>query len=214
MYHTTTKDYRGRARSPHSRNSPSTDDKNLEGCFPGPSASPQICKTPRTGKAGRLFCITGARNRSQSREHHGHSVLETYFQKLSEKAISPHQATPGSVGYDLFTPVDFLIQPNEQKTVFIDLAVMPPEGYYAQLMSKSGLMVLYKLEVSRGVIDPDFTGNIGVVLKNNSDKLIECLVGEQIAQLLFIKVATPILVQVTSLVKTERGEYGFRVHTN
>ena len=188
--------------------------KILRDVFQDPQLAHKYAKHLEQESAGRLFCITGARDRSQSREHHGHSVLETYFQKLSEKAISPHQATPGSVGYDLFTPVDFLIQPNEQKTVFIDLAVMPPEGYYAQLMSKSGLMVLYKLEVSRGVIDPDFTGNIGVVLKNNSDKLIECLVGEQIAQLLFIKVATPILVQVTSLVKTERGEYGFRVHTN
>ena len=87
-------------------------------------------------------------------------------------------------------------------------------GYYAQLMSKSGLMVLYELEVKAGVIDPDFTGNIGVVLKNNSDQPIECLAGEQIAQLLFIKVATPTLVQVTSLAKTERGEYGFGAHTN
>ena len=84
---------------------------------------------------------------------------------------------------------------------------MPPEGYYAQLMSKSGLTVLYELEVKAGVIDPDFTSNVGVVLKNNSDQLIECLAGKQIAQLLFIKVATPTLIQVTSLAKTERGEY-------
>ena len=118
------------------------------------------------------------------------------------------------MGYDLFTPIDFQIQPKEQKTVFIDLAIAPPEGYYAQLMSKSGLTVLYELEVKAGVIDPDFTGNIGVVLKNNSDQPIECLVGEQIAQLLFIKVATPTLIQVTSLAKTERGEYGFGAHTN
>ena len=136
------------------------------------------------------------------------------FPEVVREAISPHQATPGSVGYDLFTPVDFLIQPNEQKTVFINLAVTPPEGYYTQLMSKSGLMVLYVLKVKAGVIDPDFTGNIGVVLKNNSDQPIERVVGEQIAQLLFIKVATPILVQVTSLARTEPGEYGFGVHTN
>ena len=210
----TTKDYRGCARSPCSRNSPSTDDKNLEGCFPGPSTSPQICETPRQEGAGRLFCITGAQDHSQSRELHGHSVLETYFQKLSEKAISPHQATPGSVGYDLFTPIDFLIQPKEQRTVFVDLTVRPPEGYYAQFMSKSGLTVLYELEVKAGVIDLDFTGNIGVILKNNSDQLIGCVAGEQIAQLLFIRVATPTLVQVTSLAETEWGEYGFGVHTN
>ena len=132
---------------------------------------------------------------------------------MSEKAVSPHRATPGSVGYDLFTPINFQIQPKEQKTVFIDLAVVPPEGYYAQLMSKSGLTVLYELEVKAGVIDPDFTGNVGVVLKNNSDQLIECLAGEQIAQLLFTKVATPILIQVNSLAKTEWGEYGFGTHT-
>ena len=214
MYHMTTKDYQGHAQSPHSRNSPSADDKNLEGCFPGPSTSPQICETPRQEGAGRLFCITGAQDHSRSRELYRHSVLETYFQKLSEKAISPHQATPGSVGDDLFTPIDLLIQPKEQRTVFTDLAIVPPEGYYAQLMSKWGLTVLYELEVKAGVIDPDFTSNIGVVLKNNSDQLIEHLAGEQIAQLLFVKVATPILKQVTSLARTEHGEYGFGAHTN
>ena len=213
-YHTTTKDYRGGARSPFNRDSSSTDDENLEGRFPGPSTSPQIRKTPRQEGASRLYCITGTRDCSRSRELRGHSVLEAHFQKLSRKAISPHQATPGSVGYDLYTPVNLLIQPNKQKTVFLDLAVMPPEGYYVQLMSKSGLTVLYELEVKAGVIDPDFTGNIGVVLKNNSDQPIERLAGEQIAQLLFIKVATPTLVQVTSLAKTERGEYGFGAHSN
>ena len=133
-----TKDYRGHARSPYSRNPPSADDKNLEGRLSGPSTSPQICQTPGQEGTGRLYCITGARDRTQSRKLHRHPILETYFQKLSEKAISPHQATPGSVGYDLFTPIDFQIQPKEQKTVFIDLAIVPPEGYYAQLMSKSG----------------------------------------------------------------------------
>ena len=209
-----TKDYRGHARSPCSRNTSSTDDKNLEGCFPGPSSGPQICETPRQEGASRLFCITGTRDCFQSRECHRYSELKANFQKLSEKAISPHQATPGLVGYDLFTPIDFQIQPKEQKTVFIDLAIAPPEGYYAQLMSKSGLMVLYELEVKAGVIDPDFTGNIGVVLKNNSDQPVEHLVGEQIAQLLFIKVATPTLIQVTSLARTEQGEYGFGAHTD
>ena len=118
------------------------------------------------------------------------------------------------MGYDLFAPVDFQLQPKEQKTIFTDLAIVPPEGYYAQLMSKSGHTVLYELEVKAGVIDPDFTSNVGVVLKNNSDQLIERLAGEQIAQFLFIKVATPTLIQVTSLANTERGEYGFRAHTN
>ena len=64
-------------------------------------------------------------------------MLETFFQKLTEKAIAPHRATAGSVGYDLFTPIDFEIQSKEQKIFFTDLAVSVPEGHYAQLMSKS-----------------------------------------------------------------------------
>ena len=209
-----TEDYRGHARGPCSGNPPSADDKNLEGHLPRPSTGPQIRQAPGQEGTGRLLCITGAQDCARSRKLRQHPELETYFQRLSEKAISPHQATPGSVGYDLFTPINFQIQPKEQKTVFIDLVILPPEGYYAQLMSKSGLTVLYELEVKAGVIDPDFTGNVGVVLKNNSNQLIERLAGEQIAQLLFIKVATPILIQVNSLAKTERGEYGFGAHTN
>ena len=129
MYHTTTKDYRGCARSPCSRNPPGADDKNLEGRLSGPSSHPQVCETPRQEGAGRLFCITGTRDCSRSRECHRHSRLKASFQKLSQKAIGPQQATPGSVGYDLFTPIDFQIQPKEQKTVFTGLAITPPEGY-------------------------------------------------------------------------------------
>ena len=139
-------------------------------------------------------------------------MLKTFFQKLTTKVITPHCSTPGSVGYDLFTPINFTIQPQEQRTIFIDLAVTLPEGYYAQLMSKSGLTVLYELEVKAGVIDPDYTGNIGVVLKNNSRKPIERVIGEPIAQLLFIRVVTPIFVQVPSVTQTQRGKDGFGAH--
>ena len=109
-------------------------------------------------------------------------MLEASFQKLSDSAIAPRRATPGSVGYDLYTPTNFVLQPQEQRTILIDIAISLPEGCYAPLMSKSGLMTLYELEVKAGVIDRYYTGNIGVVLKNNSDKPIEQLIGEAIAQ--------------------------------
>ena len=89
--------------------------------------------------------------------------------------------------------------------IFIDLAITPSGGYYTQLMSKSGLAVLYELEVKAGVINPDYMGNIGVVLKNNSQSLFERVIGEPITQLLFVKVVTPKLVQVQNLTLTQRG---------
>ena len=79
-------------------------------------------------------------------------------------------------------------------------------------MSKSGLAVLYELEVKAGVIDPDYTGNIGVVIKNNSQSLFERAIGEPIAQILFVKVVTPKLVQVQNLTPTQCGGDGFGAH--
>ena len=100
-------------------------------------------------------------------------MLKTYFQKLTNKAITPRHSTPRAVPYDLFIPINFTLQPQEQRIIFIDIALTPSEGYYAQLMSKSGLTILYELEVKAGVIDPDYIGNIDVVLKNNSNKPVE-----------------------------------------
>ena len=47
-----------------SGNPPSADNKNLEGRFPGPSTGPQIRQTPGQEGTGRLYCITGARDRT------------------------------------------------------------------------------------------------------------------------------------------------------
>ena len=59
-----TKDYRGYARSPCSRNPPSADDKNFEGRLSGTLTGPQISQTPGQEGTGRLYCITGARDRT------------------------------------------------------------------------------------------------------------------------------------------------------
>ena len=208
-----TADYQGCTRGTFSGDTSSPDDQDPERRFPGSPDCTQICETLGQEGSGRYFCITGTRDNSKPREHRKYPVLETFFQKLSRKVISPRQATPGSVGYDIFTPIDFIIQPNQQKLIFTDLALAPPDGYYAQLMSKSGLMVTYELEVKAGVIDPNYIGNIGVVLKNHSNKVIERTKGEPIAQILFIKIATPSLVQVPTLTKTRRGKHGFRAYS-
>ena len=65
-----TEDHRERARSPCGRNPPSADDKNLEGHLSGPSTGPQICQASRQEGTGRLFCITGTRDRTRSGKLH------------------------------------------------------------------------------------------------------------------------------------------------
>ena len=134
-----------------------------EECLSRSPNSTQICKTLGEESSGRFFCVTGIQDSSRPREHGRHAVLKKFFQKLTEKQLLLIDSSQPNISIWSV----HIIELWEQKTIFIDLAVSPPEGYYTQLMSKSSLMVLYELEVKAGMIDPDFTGNLGVVLKNN-----------------------------------------------
>ena len=117
------------------------------------------------------------------------------------------------MGYDLFTPINFVLRPKEQSTIFVDIAVQIPDGYYGQVASKSGITALHEVTVRAGIIDPDYTRNIGVILKNDSRKPFERLVGQSIAQLLFVRVATTFLIVVDQLPTTQRGPDGFGAHS-
>ena len=77
-----TEDYLGHTRTTHSQNSSGTNDQNPEGCFPGPSDSAQIRETLGQESSGRFFCTTGTQDNIRSRQHRGHQVLTTFFQKL------------------------------------------------------------------------------------------------------------------------------------
>ena len=74
-----------------------------------------------------------------------------------------------SVGYDLFTPIDFRIKPKAWKVIFLDYALGIPEGDYGRIASKSSLALNYSIDVKAGVVDRGYRGNIGVILKNNSE---------------------------------------------
>ena len=87
-----------------------------------------------------------------------------HFEKLSSRAITPQQATPGSIGLDLFSPVDIALPPRRSVCIPTDLAFAIPTGYYGRIASKSGLAIIHGITVEAGVIDPDYHGNLGVVL--------------------------------------------------
>ena len=73
------------------------------------------------------------------------------------------------MGYDLFTPIDFRIKPKERKVIFLDYVLGIPEGNYGRIASKSSLALDYSINVKAGVVDRGYRGNIGVILKNDSE---------------------------------------------
>ena len=96
------------------------------------------------------------------------NYIELPFVKMSADAVTPTRATEGSVGLDLYSPANYMIPPHSQLLVPSQIKLRVPLGYYGRLASKSGLAILHQLHVGAGVIDPDYMGEIMVLLINTA----------------------------------------------
>jgi hypothetical protein len=66
----------------------------------------------------------------------------------------------------------------------------------------------YDADALVGKIDPDYRGNVGIII-NNHDQSFILPKGTKVAQMTFYKVELPIIEEVDNLSDTERGEGGF-----
>lgn len=128
--------------------------------------------------------------------------------KLDDGARMPEKAHATDVGYDIYSPIDVVVPAH--RSVFIDSGVhiQIPIDIAGVLISKSGLNVKHGI-TSTGLIDPDYTGSIGVKLYNNSGTDYKIAKGDKISQIMFIPHVQTIFNRVNSLDDTERGNGGF-----
>ena len=136
------------------------------------------------------------------------NYIELPFVKMSADAVTPTRATEGSVGLDLYSPANYMIPPHSQLLVPSQIKLRVPLGYYGRLASKSGLAILHQLHVGAGVIDPDYMGEIMVLLINTASRVHHITNGAPIAQLILEKISIPILKEVKELPPTTRGAQG------
>jgi len=90
-----------------------------------------------------------------------------------------------------------------------DLAIHPPKGTYCQLLSRSGLLTKHNVEVKAGTIERDYTGNVMVVMQNNSDMPYNITCGDQITQMVLYYIAQPPLQDGTTIPEMQRASNGF-----
>ena len=136
------------------------------------------------------------------------AYVELLFVKMSTNAVLPTRATEGSVGLDFYSPTNYIIPPYSQLLIPTQIKIKIPLGHYGRLASKSGLAILRHLHVGAGVIDPDYTGEVKVLLINTTSHAHSIIRGDPIAQLILEKVSIPILKRVKELPITARGEQG------
>ena len=125
----------------------------------------------------------------------------------------PEYATTGSAGMDLKANIDepFVLKPLERQIVPTGLFIALPDGYSADIQPRSGLAAKYGVTVanSPGLCDPDYRGEIKVILINLSNENFVVNPGERIAQLVIRHFEKVEWNEVSTLDETERGEGGF-----
>ena len=145
--------------------------------------------------------------------YHIMDFAELQFVKMSPRAVVPTKATKYSIGLDLHSPDNYLICPKKQVLIPTQIKLGIPPGYYVRIASKSQLAIQNQVHVGAGVIDPNYTGEIKVLLINNSKHYYQVKEEEAIAQLILEKACIPVLKQVNELPITERGDRGCGSHS-
>ncbi len=130
---------------------------------------------------------------------------------LEEGAHLPSYATEGSAGMDLRIIESVTLGPGERKLARTGLRVAIPLGYEGQVRPRSGLALKKGISMvnTPGTIDSDYRGEIGIILINLGQDVVQLSEGERVAQLVICPIARAAWQVVDSLDATERGGGGF-----
>lgn len=125
----------------------------------------------------------------------------------------PSYQTEQAVGLDLCADIDqdVIIPPLARVLIPTGYAISIPIGFEGQVRPRSGLALKHGITVlnSPGTIDPDYRGEVKVVLVNLSNQTFVIKRGDRIAQLVISPAVRAELQEVDSLDDTKRGDRGF-----
>lgn len=125
----------------------------------------------------------------------------------------PCYMTLHAAGMDLYAELDdeLILLPGMRALVPTGIAIALPEGYEAQIRPRSGLALKHGIALvnAPGTIDPDYRGEIGVIVINHGSEPFTIKNGERIAQMVFAPFSRALLEEVNELEGTARGEGGF-----
>jgi len=141
--------------------------------------------------------------------------LEIAIQRLPGNADLPLPSyqSEGAVGMDLHAAVtgEVTLAPGAIAGVPCGFALAVPPGYEAQVRPRSGLAAKHGISLvnTPGTIDPDYRGEVKVLLINHGKEPFVVTRGMRIAQLLVLPVPRVTWKEVAQLPPTARGAGGF-----
>ena len=130
---------------------------------------------------------------------------ETIFREIP----LPMTATEYSVGHDFFATKPITFPPHSTTKVHTGVKLQIPTHLWMELHIRSSLAVV-GLSVKGGVIDPDYCGEIGVVVRNDNSKPVDIEAGQRFCQGVLHPAIRANIIRVDTVASsTERGSAGF-----
>ena len=131
--------------------------------------------------------------------------------RLQPTATLPTRGTADAAGFDLFSVEHYVVFPGQRVVVSTGIGLTRlPEGTYGRIAPRSGLAVKHGLDTLAGVVDPDYRGEIKVVLLNTDARTPFVIKpGYRIAQIILENYTVADVVEVFTTSSTERGDAGF-----
>lgn len=133
------------------------------------------------------------------------------IKKLRDDVILPKYQTSGAAGMDFYSGEDYDLKPGERRLFKLGFAIELEQGYEMQIRARSGWSLKYGLTAANGIgnVDSDYRDEVGIILYNIGDQVINIKKGDRIGQGVVMQYFQPTWEVVEELSVTERnGGFG------
>lgn len=138
--------------------------------------------------------------------------VQIKIKRFDKTIAAPEYKTIGAAGLDLSARETVEIPARSLGYVPLNVAIEPPPGYFMMLVARSsthkkGLWMANGV----GIMDPDYSGNedeYKAVYYNFTDAAVTVEKGERIAQIVCVKMETPVIQEVDTMPNKTRGGWG------
>ena len=127
--------------------------------------------------------------------------------KLMKDVQLPKKSHLPDSGLDCFMPESFELKPLETKTVGLGIGIQVPEGFAGMLVPRSSIAEKGLL-IQTSIIDPDYTGEIHLIITNCSNNNVVIEKNQRVCSLVVYNVLNVRLDIVYDFEQTDRGNNG------
>lgn len=124
-------------------------------------------------------------------------------------ATVPTQAYPDDAGYDLYCAEDKWVLPFSCVDIETGWDAKVPTGFWGSIQSRSSTFKRRKLVIFGGVIDPNYTGKLSILVWNPFFWPKKIRAGERLAQLIIIPTYDLMFREISMMPATHRNNRSF-----